>query len=294
MYRLHERVAWDTPRITTDPPTIHDVAVLRAESRNGRRYALDALRDAVSRYDGVPVYIDHVQSADAPRSYRDQVGWLERPRLDDDTIRADLRLNPHHPETPRILWDAQHHPQALGLSHDAVGRVTRTTDGVLVEHIESIRSVDLVTEPATVTSLFEAVMPEPTPSSAPDPLDALYQQLTLDDLSTKRPDLVDQLKQQVSQALAEELAKWRSLTEELQVKLDETRAKLEELQIEREVEQAGIAAQEGLVRSLIKLPVDDRRRIIESMRAVQTDPRITRPVVSRPVDVTSFVAAIRG
>ena len=213
-------------RVDREAGIIHDVLILGSRSANGRTYTADAMSAAAKLYEGVPVYIDH--QPEGRRSYRDKIGRLSNVVFRDGGLRGDLRINPAHPAAAQLLWDAEHHPAAVGLSHDAEGRVVTRDGQTIVEAIEFVRSVDLVAEPATTRSLFEDVsMPskvreQDSPEApATDPLEALYQSLTLEDLQAKRPDLLEELKKQIQQEIATPMGDLKAQLEALKAKLDE-------------------------------------------------------------------------
>ncbi len=133
---------------------IRGVKVLGPQSRNGREYTADALRKGVGLYEGVRVNINHVKPGQ-PRGYADRIGRLESPRVQSGGIYADLRFNPKHALAEQLAWDAENAPGNVGLSHDAEGRLSRAGGKTLVEEILSVRSVDLVADPATTGGLFE-------------------------------------------------------------------------------------------------------------------------------------------
>lgn len=132
---------------------IFGVKVLGLQSANGRRYLPEALARAASLYEGKPVNVDHQDGRQ--RSYRDRIGKVANVRLDSDGLYGDLIINPKHPLAEQLIWDAENCPENVGLSHDVQGRTRATSDGVVVEAIQHVRSVDLVAEPATTRSLYE-------------------------------------------------------------------------------------------------------------------------------------------
>jgi hypothetical protein len=230
--RFIEYISALTPhsRVDREAGIIRDVLILGSRSANGRTYTADAMSAAARLYEGVSVYIDH--QPEGRRSYRDKIGWLTAVSFREGALRGDLHINPSHPAAAQLLWDAEHHPAAVGLSHDAEGRVVTRDGQTIVEAIESVRSVDLVAEPATTQSLFEdKSMPsrlceQDPPAGAPaapaaDPLEALYQSLTLEDLQAKRPDLLDELRKQLQQEIATPMGDLKAQLEALKAKLDE-------------------------------------------------------------------------
>ncbi len=86
------------------------------------------------------------------------VGSLVDVRLDEaGGLFGDLFYNPKHPLAEQLLWDAEHRPHHVGLSHNVLARTTRRGEAVAggVTEIVSVVSVDLVADPATTRGLFE-------------------------------------------------------------------------------------------------------------------------------------------
>lgn len=136
-------------------PVIRGLRVLGFDSINNRRYEENAVREALHLYHGCKVNFNHppLNRASEPRSVFDRIGILESPAMDEEGVSANLRYNPAHPWAPMLRWFAEYMPEAIGLSHNAVG-VTRQDGGVtVVERIVAVRSVDLVADPATTTGL---------------------------------------------------------------------------------------------------------------------------------------------
>jgi len=214
---------------------IRDVVVIGSQSENGRHYPPDVLIAAVPLYENKPVYIDHQSdTSTAARSYRNKIGRLVNVRFELGKVRADLVINPEHELANQLFWDAENNPGAVGLSHDATGQVEMREDGAqVVNRIEAVRSVDLVAEPATVTSLFEgkqmrrkfieqdgeAQAGDQQPMAA-DPVEALYQSLTLETLKEKRPDLYDELRKEVESEVGSALSELKQSLADLQSQLE--------------------------------------------------------------------------
>jgi len=144
-------------RVDRERGIIHGVKILGLESANRRTYSQDALQRAVGLYEGKAVNVDHIPSGQL-RSYRDRIGKLVNVHMNGDGLYGDLIVNPKHPLAEQLFWDAEHCPENVGLSHDARGKTAVRNGQVVVEAIESVRSVDLVAEPATTRSLYEAAI----------------------------------------------------------------------------------------------------------------------------------------
>jgi hypothetical protein len=154
---LREVVQSKAVRVDREAGVIHDVRILGLQSLNKRRYLPEATRRAKGLYEGVHVNADHPGTASASRSIDDKVGWLQGIREDSDGgLSGDLCLLKSDPRFAKIMEAAERRPDLFGLSHNAEGRVRRENGEVLVEEILRVRSVDIVSDPATTRSLFES------------------------------------------------------------------------------------------------------------------------------------------
>lgn len=161
-------------RVDRERGIIHGVKILGLESANRRTYSRDALQRAVGLYEGKAVNVDHIPSGQL-RSYRDRIGKLVNVHMNGDGLYGDLIVNPKHPLAEQLFWDAEHAPENVGLSHDAQGKTVVRDGKMIVESIAAVRSVDLVAEPATTRSLYEAAVdavmqdePKTEPRQQPD------------------------------------------------------------------------------------------------------------------------------
>lgn len=160
---IHEYLGWGNAPMKVDAHNgvIYGVKVLGLVSRNGRRYSEQALRQALPLYEGARVNINHPRDdAVAPRDYRDRLGFLRAVRYrDGEGLFADLHFNPKHDLAERLIWDAEHAPHNVGLSHNVLARVEHQGQTPVVTEIHRVLSVDLVADPATTSGLFEAKLP---------------------------------------------------------------------------------------------------------------------------------------
>ena len=143
-------------RVDRSRGMIRGVKILGLESKNGRSYLPEAIRRATGLYEGQRVNVDHGKPGDS-RSYADRIGTIVNVSARSDGLFGDLKFNPKHPLAEQLAWDAENSPESVGLSHDVSGKVTRRNGKATVESIDSVRSVDLVADPATTAGLFESV-----------------------------------------------------------------------------------------------------------------------------------------
>jgi len=166
MTQLLEQTDMQGTRVDRAAGIIRGVKILGCTSRNGRMYSQTALRNAAGLYESKVVNVDHLRSSSDRRSYQDRIGRLQNVTAREDGLYGDLHYNPKHALAEQLAWDAEHSPGNVGLSHDATGKIVRR-DGVdTVEEIESVRSVDLVADPASTHGLFEGIDPDQAAADA--------------------------------------------------------------------------------------------------------------------------------
>lgn len=147
-----------TSRVDRAAGIIRGVRVIGPRSDNGRQYLPEALLKAIPRYEKASVRTNHPRKPDDQRDVNEVFGWLESVRqAPDGGLMADLHvLNPKSDLAESVFNAAERAPHLYGLSHNAQGE-GEVKGGVFVVHeITEIRSVDLVTDPATTKGLFES------------------------------------------------------------------------------------------------------------------------------------------
>ncbi len=173
------------PRIDAIRGVLFGVKVLGLTSRNGRQYRTSCIANAAPLYEGIKVNVNHARGTQrSPRDYQDRLGCLREVRADDDGLFADLHFNPRHSLAQQLLWDAEHAPENVGLSHNVEAKTSRDGSQVVVEEIMRVNCVDLVADPATTAGLFES-------RDAISAVNFDWQQFeeTFAELRRRRPDL---------------------------------------------------------------------------------------------------------
>lgn len=166
------------PIVDRDAGVIRGVKILGRFSRNGdngREYSNNAMKQAAVMYEGLGVNTNHPDRS-TPRANRDiqeGIGWLENVTVKDDGVYGDLALIKSHPMANPLFEVAERNPKRFGLSHNASGDSVDRGGRRLVESITTVRSVDVVQNPATNQSLFESEDPVATTTTLKDLMESL-------------------------------------------------------------------------------------------------------------------------
>lgn len=123
-----------------------------------REYTDGALKKAATLMEGVPVFIDHlpeIRDAAKVRNQRDHWGEVRNVRMKPDGVYGDIHYLKSHAQTAEILERAERFPNHVGCSQNARGGSVLRNGKELIEDIEIVRSVDIVTRPATTKNLRE-------------------------------------------------------------------------------------------------------------------------------------------
>lgn len=196
-----------TLRVDPKRGVLRGVKLIGLTSRNGRVYQPTALQKAQTLYEGAKVNVNHPKTGPlSPRDYQDRLGVIQEVKFrEGEGLFGDLHFNPKHPLAEQLVWDAEHNPRNVGVSHNVLARVTREGQSTTVEEITHAQSVDLVADPASTLGLYEHGENGPK-----------LQQLTLEELRRVRPDLLQQYSLQETEGLGEQLAEAKSRCSALQ------------------------------------------------------------------------------
>lgn len=161
---LLETVYSDSPKVNREAGTISGVRILGAASKNGREYSPEAMQQAATIYEGLGVNVNHPdrKNAGVERGVGEGIGWLSGVKYipEQKAVVGDLNILKEHPLAGLLFEAAERNPKRFGLSHNAEGRMGTRNGKRVVESIESVRSVDVVQNPATNTGLFESEEPK--------------------------------------------------------------------------------------------------------------------------------------
>jgi hypothetical protein len=150
-------------RVDRDQRIIYRIKILGFESVNNtngkkRRYTREAAQRALPMYDGAKAYSNHPPKNDPTRTREneDALGIWRNPTLEADGVYADLHYLESNPTAQAICEDAERGLGAFGASHNADGMGDVEGNEFVVGSITEVRSIDVVTDPATVKNLWES------------------------------------------------------------------------------------------------------------------------------------------
>ncbi len=171
-------------KVDREAGVIHHVKILGWDSINRRRYSPEAARKAVSEglYEGAKSFWDHPtkENAHLSRSTDDALGVFRNVVWEPGGVYGDLHYFRADERTMRLCEDCERGMGFFGMSHhigpgdylsemDSAGLMTIT-------EIRSVKSVDCVTDSATVANLWEGRQPAVTRIKVKD----LFESLSLD------------------------------------------------------------------------------------------------------------------
>lgn len=159
--RFREAASARPRSIDRENKVIRGVRILGLSSRNKRRYPESVVKEAVAKYEGARVNVDHPSRDDhgADRGMTEGFGWLQNVHFaggDGAGLFGDLHYYEAHPAKDLVLERAERRPDSFGLSHVIDGGLKYEGEEAVVESIAQVVSVDIVSDPATTGGLFES------------------------------------------------------------------------------------------------------------------------------------------
>lgn len=177
----HQGAALKINRDNPDRPYVVGMKISGLISRNNnRKYLTEAYAKAKPLYEGAHCNLNHNFDPNLPtRNTQDRFGVFRDVALQEGQPHGNLYYNPKHPYAETFEWFVEHEPGCIGLSHNADGEYRNEMDGSqTITHINEVKSIDVVADPATTKGLFESYLQSKiqesnmteTPLSEGDPL----------------------------------------------------------------------------------------------------------------------------
>lgn len=281
--------AMSSTRINREKGILEGVLILTGDkvSRNKTLYTKKALSEAVARYEGAKMYLDHPKNGENVRSVRDFGGTYKNVRLEEGKyLRADLHLIPNDEVRNTVIPIAESKPAGAGLSIRDRGHGREENGVFLVEGFAGKVpfSIDLVMEASVNETLYESNQ------GGADEMD--LSKLTLDELVKDCPALVESIRSTERTAVLKEL--------EEKIKAGEDAPK-----IQAKAKKMLVLAESGLTKEVIEKirpiiesdamtpeaaegVVKAQKEILEAMKPATTkkEPVVTGHGASKETEVT--------
>lgn len=150
-----------SPKVTIDKEAgiVRGAKFFGRESANNRTYTPGAEEDVRRLLESVVINMDHPDRKEGGRERGIMEGFAvpSNPQKRPDGVYGDILCLKSHPSTPIFLEWAERFPDKLGFSINAEGKLGKPKNGkAVVESVTSLRSLDLVRNPATTKGLFES------------------------------------------------------------------------------------------------------------------------------------------
>lgn len=160
MTQLLETVRSPSVKVDKEAAIVRGAKFFGLESANARTYSDGAANDVRKLIESVVINLDHPDRKEAGRERGIMEGFAVpmNPERRPDGIYGDIQCIKAHPSTAVFLEWAERFPDKLGFSINAEGTIGKQKIGgkAVVESVTSLRSLDLVRNPATTKGLFES------------------------------------------------------------------------------------------------------------------------------------------
>ena len=265
-------------RVDREQGVIRGVKLLGLSSRNGRRYREAALIEAIGLYEGAKVNVNHPKGHPlSPRDYQDRLGIVRGVQFrTGEGLFGDLHFNPRHNLSEQLVWDAEHAPQNVGMSHNVLARTKQDGSDTVVEAITKVQSIDLVADPATTSGLYEHAAgndadSEAVQSSKIAPSGAGIEAISLEQLRRERPELIIE----IEQAYDAQLDQVRRRLDEMLAKEEASRRRERVFQLLQEFNLPLPSAKEGPARRIVS------EEFLQSLMQAPTDAEVRSLIEAR-------------
>lgn len=264
--------------VNKESGVIEGVVILTGEkvSRNKTFYTKQALSEAVARYEGAKMFLDHPKPGEGEvRSVRDFGGVYKNVRIEEGKyLRADLHLIPSETMRNIVMPIAEAKPAGVGLSIRDRGRGREENGIFLVEGFaaKGSFSIDLVTEASVNETLTES-------TQGGEDMD--LSKVTLEELVAGNPTLVESIKTGERSAVLKELEDKIKLGEEAPKLLEKSKKALAlaESGLPKEVVEKvkSLIEADGVTLEMAQGVIKTQKEILESMKPAPKagDPKVT-------------------
>lgn len=138
---------------------LRGLKILGNVSGNGREYPAATIERAARIYEGRPSNANHNRKRGEDADVNNRLGVWIKTYVENGELYGDFAYLKSHPLSARLV-EAARRPElnrVFGFSHDARGRERREGGKAIIEAIDEVKSIDLVSDPASVSGLYESL-----------------------------------------------------------------------------------------------------------------------------------------
>ena len=272
---LNESVGLAT--VNKDEGIVNGVVILTGEkvSKNKTFYTKKALNEAVTRYDGAKMYIDHPKPDEGSvRSVRDLGGTYHNLRIEEGRLlKADLHLLPNPGVRDLVFPITESRPAGVGLSIRDRGK-GRDENGVfLVEGFapKGSFSIDLVADMSVNETLFESNQDEGGD-------DMKIEELKVEDLQSGNPTLLESIRSEERSTVLKEYDERIKKGESADKVILEARKStlIADAKFEKTIEEKvkTLIEPEAVTLDMAQNIVTAQKEIVEAVKPPKPDPKV--------------------
>ena len=252
--------------INKEKRLIEKVVLLSAESANNRTYTEDCLTKSVNLLEGAKCYADHDKSGDT-RGVRDLIGIYRDVVYEANKVKGTLHLLDDGSEmSNKVLAIIEQMPELVGNSISARGRYHREDGKDIIEELTKVNSVDIVTDPATTSSLFESIEEEKEDKQME------YKDVKQSELKTSRNDIYEAILKEGAATRDQEVKDLKKKVDDFEVKEAVTKKKENVQKILKEAKIAEELVTETFLDTLNEAKDDEAvKKLIEDRKTVAKD-----------------------
>jgi len=256
-------------QIDKEKMVINRVALLSSISANKREYTENCLAKSVNLLEGAKCYADHDLSGKT-RGVRDLIGIYRGVVNEGKKVFGNLHiLNDGGEMSQKMLAIVEQMPDIVGNSISARGKYHIENGIDIIEELTKVNSVDIVTNPATTSSLFESI--EEIKEEEENNMD--LKNLTLPELKIARPDIHESILKEGKDSRDDEVKKLKEDLDEFEVKEKVNERKAKVLTILKEAKISDTLVTPIFLESLNAIDDSDQASHLKSIKEMIEDRR---------------------
>lgn len=143
----------DIQESTMSDDVLANVLLCGKTSTNKRVYTESYMKEGLTKYMNAPVYVNHKPGE---RNLEDRFGVATNVRITEKGLVGDIKVLTNHPLYEMIKESYDKKMYKIGMSHNVRAMAREREDGITeISAIDSVKSIDIVSNPGTVMNFHE-------------------------------------------------------------------------------------------------------------------------------------------